>query len=259
LPVDDFLKQCEKFEEKEEWDNLARLVALLRTQIRTPTQKSVLENLEAKIADAASELLNDAANEEPGSPEHVMALQEVIDIDPTCQAAASALKELEAVASRSRLNKLSAKQQRMPYSAEQAVGAPNAQLGKEDPNAWAPKSMRSQPEWLLLDFGRPIAPESLEIHESFHPGAVSLIEVSNDGNRVTQIMASSDPSANARVPSAVTTINADRVGPIRYVKLTLSPHVVNGLCQIDAVAIVETTGQKTWAVAAEASSVYTAD
>src|SRR5262249_35335331 len=61
------------------------------------------------------------------------------------------------------------------WSPEQACGEPNTPTPGDCSTAWATREEDRANEWLLLEYSKPIQGTALEIHETYHPGAVAAV------------------------------------------------------------------------------------
>lgn len=83
-------------------------------------------------------------------------------------------------------------------SAQQALGMPDTQNGRDRPTAWAPKTRDGGSEWLEVSYPRAIAPTELRIHESYGPGFVTRLEAWDEqAARWTTVWEGQDPT---RIP-----------------------------------------------------------
>jgi hypothetical protein len=124
------------------------------------------------------------------------------------------------------------------WSASQAAGAPNTATCGDQPSAWA--SLHSGGvDWLSLTYDQAVIPTRIVIYETYHPGAVSRVEVLDEnGSPITVYQA--DPSIVEQCPSELVIQVRDLKVPVRQVKLTIDQSNHNGWDEIDAVALFGT-------------------
>lgn len=136
------------------------------------------------------------------------------------------------------------------WSAGQATGAPDARAGADDAKAWAAALADGGAEWIELQFAGPIKAQAIHLHQQFNPGAVVRVEAMGpDGP--TQLWAGVDS-----LRKAVWRIDLPAAVPVSSVRVHLDTRRVAGWNEIDAVGVLDTSGQVHWAQGAKASSYY---
>lgn len=140
------------------------------------------------------------------------------------------------------------------YGPEQAAGEPNTLVAGDAPTAWASATADGQEEWLLCHYDELIIPESVAVHETSAPGALSKVSVFNDGEEVV-VWEGEDPTP-ADEPQGISVIPIDIDFEIDTVKLYFDSVNVPGWNEIDAVGLRSTAGETQWASTVEASSTY---
>lgn len=139
------------------------------------------------------------------------------------------------------------------WSAMRAVGEPDATPNADHVNAWASLLADRGPEWLQLDFARPVSVAKLRIHQSFNPGAVVRVEAYPAKGAPVVVWAGGDDARPTVLELALTgDVRASRV------RIHLDTLRVPGWNEIDAVALVGADGSVQWASSATASSSYAA-
>jgi hypothetical protein len=182
------------------------------------------------------------------------------------------------------------------WSADQVVGPPDVTSYGDSGSAWASATEDEQAEWLLVEFPNIVVAKRLNIHESYNVGAVRSVGVFRlDGTEVTA-WRGSDPAVRrsrlaARRPrkpkrtddmtdedyqyaldewqaeidalaapdeTAVAVASIALSGSIltNRVKIYIDSQRVPGFNEIDAVELLDASGGRQWASAAEASSGY---
>jgi hypothetical protein len=141
------------------------------------------------------------------------------------------------------------------WGPEQATGAPDTEGPGDIVTAWASLTQDDQPEWLLLEYERAVRPHRVKVYETFNPGAVVKVSVIDESGEEIPAWEGTDPTR----PEQETGVSEIPLGvnvPVRQVKLYLDSPAVPGWNEIDAVGLVDDSGQLHWAVAASASSTY---
>jgi beta-lactamase regulating signal transducer with metallopeptidase domain len=141
------------------------------------------------------------------------------------------------------------------WGPEQATGAPDTQGPGDIVTAWASLTQDEQPEWLLLEYERAVRPHSVKIYETYNPGAVVKVSVFDESGEEVLAWEGTDPTRPGQ-PTGVSEIPIGANTAIRKVKLYLDSPAVPGWNEIDAVGLVDDSGQIHWATAATASSTY---
>jgi hypothetical protein len=141
------------------------------------------------------------------------------------------------------------------WGPEQACGEPNTSQPGDCSTAWATREMERAGEWLLLEYDAPILGAAIEVHETYHPGAVAAVSVFlADGEerelwRATQV----GPVADA---GRVLKVDLPLGFRFQRVKLHIASDAVPSWNEIDAVGVRDAKGKLHWAARAEASSTY---
>src|SRR4051812_14147023 len=140
------------------------------------------------------------------------------------------------------------------WGEEQATGAPNTPSAVDASTAWASREPDSGPEWLSLQFARPVDIAEVRIRESYNPGAISKVVAVVNNREIVLWEGTSNPGAAPR----------DFVVPVTTSVQSASIHVhldtarVEGWNEIDAVELVGKDGSRQWAASAAASSTFAA-
>ena len=141
------------------------------------------------------------------------------------------------------------------WGPEQATGAPDTQGPGDIVTAWASLTQDAQPEWLLLEYERAVRPHSVKVYETYNPGAVVKVSVIDESGEEILAWEGTDPTR----PEQQTGVSEIPIGvnsAVRNVKLYLESPAVPGWNEIDAVGLVDDSGEIHWAVAATASSTF---
>ena len=139
------------------------------------------------------------------------------------------------------------------WSPEQATGAPDTATAGDLPTAWASMHPDAGPEWLLVEFAKPVEVSEVRIRETFNPGAISKVEAISSDNKKNLIwegtaQPSPAPSEMGVKPKEAVVSNK--------IKIHLDTTRVQGWNEIDAVELIGKDGSRQWAQAASASSTY---
>lgn len=178
----------------------------------------------------------------------------------------------------------------LPWSPEQATGAPDTPVVGDCPTAWAPLSPNGGKEWLDVTFARPSDVREVRIVESSQTHAITAAQVYVNGALVPLVI---NKEEAVRVPAELVpvpqvperlTIQGDAPGippaqdtsavaqpaphtvsawpesaslpAVQKVRIELDSTGLSTWPEIDAVELVGTDGSRQWAARAEASSTY---
>lgn len=142
---------------------------------------------------------------------------------------------------------------KLPWSPEQATGAPDTSEAEDAPTAWTPLEPDAGKEWLRVRFERAVAIAEVRIRESLHPGTVRRVSASGEDGVSFLLWEGDDPTAQA--PSYFE-VKTERVITARAVLIELDTARRRGWEAIDAVELVGRDGSRQWAAEAAASSTY---
>jgi hypothetical protein len=156
------------------------------------------------------------------------------------------------------------------WGPEQAAGAPNTPKLGDQPTAWASQTPDGGPEWLILEYDKPVIPARVDVYESNAPGALFRVTLFDAQDHEIQAWAGADPSAVIPDPQATTTTNppiptnATPVSRIpvslnvatKKIKIYLASDKVPGWNEIDAVGLISDKGETQWATHVTASTTY---
>jgi hypothetical protein len=141
------------------------------------------------------------------------------------------------------------------WSPEQATGAPDSNVGSDDPKAWASLGQDDRDEWLDLKYAKPIAPVAIHVHENFCPGAVSKATMFDREGKEVTVWEQANPTTQ---PGGVAILKVAKSIASDRVKLYIDSKRVPGWNEIDAVGLKDAQGQMYWAKMASASTTYAA-
>lgn len=130
-------------------------------------------------------------------------------------------------------------------AASQAIGAPNGGVG-ETMFAWAPATADAGEEWLSLQWDTPIRARSVHVQFTQIPGALTSLEID------AQIGSSAQLQAENGAP--IVSFALDTLSSIDQLTVHLDTAATAGWPQIDAVGLVDETGDIHWASQADAST-----
>jgi hypothetical protein len=142
---------------------------------------------------------------------------------------------------------------RVSWSPGQAAGAPDTHAAGDIRTAWASQSQDGGPEWLKLDYERPMEIAQVRVRETHNPGAVASITATLENGSEITLWQGEEPRGEApvemefSVPGGVVA---------RTVTVHLDTQRVPGWNEIDAVELVGRDGSRQWAKSATASSYY---
>lgn len=138
------------------------------------------------------------------------------------------------------------------WSPWQAVGAPNALAGDDDPRAWAPATADGGEERLSLVYDPPLVIDCVRIHEVAVAGAVTRVVGRDVSGAELELWSGTDPMT---APGVFEVRFPATKEPIRGIDVVLDTSTRSGWNEIDAVEISGAAGSG-WAVQASASSFY---
>jgi hypothetical protein len=135
----------------------------------------------------------------------------------------------------------------------QATGQPNS-TARDSDVAWASRTPDDQREWLILDFGSPLKPKRIEIHENYNPGAVDRISIFDANGKEIDIPLSYQERKKDPKGVSVLSIPVDVESETTRLKIYINSPGVEGWNEIDAVNMIDEAGDSNWAKEARASS-----
>lgn len=122
------------------------------------------------------------------------------------------------------------------WAASQAAGAPNTTGCGDIETAWA-SSSGTGVDWLQLDYSTGVIPTSIEIHETYNPGAIERIEVV-DLQGVQHVIYDVDPEIVEECPRTLVVPVEQMEFPINQVIIYLDQTNHPGWNEIDAVELI---------------------
>lgn len=137
------------------------------------------------------------------------------------------------------------------YAAAQATGPADVNpTGVDDTRAWCAARQDEPGAWLELGYGEPVEAKAVRIHASHNPGGIIRI-TGSDGAEATEALWEGRTGADAiaEVPLA-------SPKTLRVVRLHFDLEREPAWREIDAVALIDTTGALHWAKTARASSEW---
>jgi len=146
--------------------------------------------------------------------------------------------------------------EKQDWGPEQLTGAPDTPEAGDRKTAWASLTEDDQEEWLVLYYHGPVDVRSVKVHETYNPGAVSKVCVF-DSEGVEQIVWSGTDPTSPDGEMGVSEIPIETGCRIDRIKIYLDSVNTAGWNEIDAVGLVDASGETHWAIRAEASSCYT--
>ena len=140
------------------------------------------------------------------------------------------------------------------WSPAQATGIPDTLSPGDRSSAWAAMTSNGSPEWLQLDFGGDYDTGAIEVYENLSPGAITRITSVDANGTETEIWKGDELVLNDRpVPYSRTIVNNRLIHKIR---LYIGRKEILGWNEVDAVALIDGSGNTHWAISATASSWY---
>ncbi|MBI1246939.1 hypothetical protein GC197_03735 [bacterium] len=137
----------------------------------------------------------------------------------------------------------------------QVLGPPDTKGFGDIRTAWASRTPDEQEEWIIAYFDKEVKPEELRVHETYNPGALHKVSIFTQlGNEVT-VWSGTDPTPQSS-GGGVSKIAMETIWQTKKVKIYLDSKGVPGWNEIDAIGLVDTSGNVHWAKMAEASTSY---
>jgi hypothetical protein len=139
------------------------------------------------------------------------------------------------------------------WSHRQAAGPPDTPEAGDYRTAWAPRSQDGGAEWLKLKYPQATEIATINIHETYNPGAVSKVTARLPDGSEKVIWEGVEPGGTAPVETTI------QVPPgVRSDQITVHMDTtrVAGWNEIDAVEIIGRDGKSQWASESSASSYY---
>jgi hypothetical protein len=122
------------------------------------------------------------------------------------------------------------------WSAMQATGAPDTTACGDFPTAWASLKANGK-DWLLLTYARAVIPVRIVIYQTYHPGAVSRVEVLDAAGNATPVYTAT-PAVVSQCPSLLQVEMKDMDVPVSSVRVILDQSNHDGWSEIDAVQLI---------------------
>ena len=156
--------------------------------------------------------------------------------------------------------KLQARREAASWSPQQATRAPNTLVYGDHTTAWAAKTRDGSPQWLMLEYEHPLVLATIDIYESYYPGAVTRVTLVDDNGTETEVWSGEDPNRTNDLQILRIQIprkpDGKSVAATRRVKLYIGRPDIPGWNEIDAVGVWDESGKPHWAVGATASSWF---
>ena len=120
----------------------------------------------------------------------------------------------------------------------QATGAPDTNECGDIRSAWASASSTGS-DMLTLEFAEPVVPSQINIYQTFTPGSIYKVEVSNSGGgKPITLPNSEDPPGNTPCPGIFSIEVDDVTTPVDRVTIYLDQTIGGSWNEIDAVELV---------------------
>ncbi len=141
------------------------------------------------------------------------------------------------------------------WGVEQLIGEPDTGSYSDNTTAWASQTMDGQAEWIIVDFAEAVTPASIEVYETFNPGALTKVSIFDPLGREVVVWKGKDPT-QPPAPGGVSKLPVSTIWQTRQVKIYLDSPATPGWNEIDTVGLVDTNGKTHWPINATASSAY---
>ncbi|HEV8292264.1 MAG TPA: discoidin domain-containing protein [Tepidisphaeraceae bacterium] len=141
------------------------------------------------------------------------------------------------------------------WSGWQVTGPPDSPMNGDSTLAWCPATADAQPEWLILDYPRPMAPRIVQIYENYCPGAVTRVTVFKENGEEVEAWRGQDPTPPTNT-AGVSNIRVDPGFKTQRVKIYIDSPKAPGWNEIDAVGLIDEEGNRQWASDVQDSTSY---
>ena len=141
------------------------------------------------------------------------------------------------------------------WSIDQLLGKPNTPLSGDRATAWAPRGRDAGIQWVIAEFPKAVDVASVEIIETYNPGAIVAISSVSAAGLATEIWSGTDPIKPV-AGMGTSVIKPSVAVHTRRIKIKLDTSKVPGWNEIDAVSIRDSNGKVQWASRAWSSSSY---
>jgi hypothetical protein len=143
-----------------------------------------------------------------------------------------------------------------PWGPEQATGAPDTWPRSGDlTTSWASQTPDGQPEWLELSYSKPSRPSAVLVYETFNPGAVDRVVGFDAQGKEVEMWSGQDPTPAGK-EKGISIIPVHPDFDLSRIRIYLDSPKVTGWNEIDAVGLLDESGETHWAASATASSTY---
>ncbi|MAG55719.1 MAG: hypothetical protein CMJ83_05465 [Planctomycetes bacterium] len=139
------------------------------------------------------------------------------------------------------------------WAPAQATGAPDTPKAGDHPTAWASLTPDGQDEWLELTWKKAVEPISINVYNTYNPGALIRVWAWDAHGQKKLIWEGRD---DGRGQSWITVVKVKRKILTRRVCIELASKRVKGWNEIDAVGLVDGKSKVHWASGAKASSTF---
>ena len=144
---------------------------------------------------------------------------------------------------------------RTSWSINQLLGKPNTPIAGDQQTAWASSSQDGQVEWIVVEFPTAVDVATVEVVETYNPGAVVRVCSVSMTGKETEMWRGVDPIKPVGGMGR-SLIKPTKQVRTRRIKVYLDSPSVAGWNEIDAVAIHSKDGKVQWATNSWASTSY---
>jgi len=152
-------------------------------------------------------------------------------------------------------NEMRQQKQYTAWGVEQLIGEPDTDGYGDQRTAWASASQDGQEEWIMVDYPESVTPASVEVYETYNPGALTKVSIFDALGREVVVWEGTDP---IQPPAAggVAKIPVSTIWSTKQVKIYLDSAKTPGWNEIDTIGLVDTAGTTHWPLNATASTAY---
>jgi hypothetical protein len=122
------------------------------------------------------------------------------------------------------------------WAAYQATGAPDTTSCGDIDTAWSSWD-RAGIDWLQLEYSTPVVPTSIEIYQTYHPGAITHVELV-DASGATHVVYENTPSVMDECPYTLVIPVEDVDFSVRELVIHVDQSTTSEWNQIDAVELI---------------------
>ena len=141
------------------------------------------------------------------------------------------------------------------WGPEQALGEPDTKVAGDITTAWASSTPDGADEWLELEYAEAAKIETVQIFETYNPGAVYKVTGFNDAGKEEDLWEGKDPT-DPKKEMGTSEIPVKGKLKTKRIRVYLKSKEFAGYNEIDAVGVKDAAGKVQWAIRATASTSF---